>query len=682
MLAPLLLCLGLVGDAPEQPSPEAQAAYRAARAQAGRDAEAHVRLALWCERHAMPAQRLRHLTLAVLYDPGNATARGLMGLVKDADAWRKPEQVADRIKADAARAAALAQYNGRRDKATMKPDDQFALALWCEQNGLAPEAEAHFTAVVRLDPSRADAWEKLGCRRYRGQWLRPEQIEASKAEAKAQEKADREWSARLLNLKRQLADGATAGAAEAQLAAVSDPRAVPSVWKVFVASKAPDQARAVQLLAQIDAQASSRALAALAVFGQTPEVRRVATESLHWRDPREFLAALIGQVRKPLKYEVRPVGLGQAGGLFVEGVRYNLRRVYQAPQLPANSAEYFDVLSNPGNDPMMLQRAMVRRVTGLAPTTGSLGVAQAFQQAAANPGDAVNILSGAALGANGPNSFAAQQSTASLMQAARDEQALERAEAAVARNVAAVENAVAQAQSRLAQDVAEVEATNQAYHETNNRVLPVLGAVTGKAELGPDPEAWASWWADQQGYVYDKYDRKPTIEQYVAAPVLELTTPRPVHSACFAAGTPVHTLDGPRAIEDVRLGDRVLAQHPETGRLEFLPVVGVFHNPPSETFRVALDGETIVATGIHRFWVAGRGWVMARDLKPGDTVRTVGGLASVASIQPASTVPVFNLEVPGSHDYFVGRTGYLVHDYSLIEAVDHPFDAVSGPGAE
>ena len=38
--------------------------------------------------------------------------------------------------------------------------------------------------------------------------------------------------------------------------------------------------------------------------------------------------------------------------------------------------------------------------------------------------------------------------------------------------------------------------------------------------------------------------------------------------------------------------------------------------PP--TLRIAIGGESIVATGIHRFWKAGKGWTMARELKAGD----------------------------------------------------------------
>ncbi len=91
-------------------------------------------------------------------------------------------------------------------------------------------------------------------------------------------------------------------------------------------------------------------------------------------------------------------------------------------------------------------------------------------------------------------------------------------------------------------------------------------------------------------------------------------------SACFAAGTLVHTVDGPRPIESIQVGDRVLSQNTSTGMLGFQPVVAVHRNKPAATLRVSIGGETIVATGIHRFWKAGKGWTMARDLKPGDSL--------------------------------------------------------------
>jgi hypothetical protein len=105
------------------------------------------------------------------------------------------------------------------------------------------------------------------------------------------------------------------------------------------------------------------------------------------------------------------------------------------------------------------------------------------------------------------------------------------------------------------------------------------------------------------------------------------------------------------------------------------PVLAVYHNPPNATMRVGLGEDSIVATGIHRFWKSGRGWTMARELKPGDTLRVLGGTSVVASVETDSVQPVFNLEVAGRGSFFVGSAGALVHDNSLVQPVPEPFDA-------
>jgi hypothetical protein len=87
MVGTLLLCVALMAaerDNVGRPGAGASAdrsAYESASKEAGRDAKAHVRLALWCEGQGLSGERMKHLALAVLYDPTNTLARGLMGLV-------------------------------------------------------------------------------------------------------------------------------------------------------------------------------------------------------------------------------------------------------------------------------------------------------------------------------------------------------------------------------------------------------------------------------------------------------------------------------------------------------------------------------------------------------------------------------------------------------------------------
>ena len=94
----------LGADAPpaavEKPAEPDSRAYRAALAKAGKNADAQVRLALWCEAHGLTAERLKHLSLAVLYEPANPLARGLMGLVAYQGKWERPEQVSREVEDD------------------------------------------------------------------------------------------------------------------------------------------------------------------------------------------------------------------------------------------------------------------------------------------------------------------------------------------------------------------------------------------------------------------------------------------------------------------------------------------------------------------------------------------------------------------------------------------------------
>src|SRR3954447_2710295 len=121
MFCLVLVYSSLLALAPDTTSPAPAGdddlkSYESLRSKIGQDSPAHVKLALWCEAHGLNAERLKHLALAVLTDPKNATARGLMGLVAYRDRWERPEQVSRKIEADQDLSARLAEYNARREK--------------------------------------------------------------------------------------------------------------------------------------------------------------------------------------------------------------------------------------------------------------------------------------------------------------------------------------------------------------------------------------------------------------------------------------------------------------------------------------------------------------------------------------------------------------------------------------
>ena len=137
---------------------------------------------------------------------------------------------------------------------------------------------------------------------------------------------------------------------------------------------------------------------------------------------------------------------------------------------------------------------------------------------------------------------------------------------------------------------------------------------------------------------------------------------------CFTGDTEVYTSDGLVCIEEISVGDEVLAYDYETGETELKEVLNVWVKETDEILHVSTsDGETIDTTTNHPFYVEEKGWVAAGDLKIGDVLVTaVGNKVEVTDLELeklAEPILVYNLEVADFHTYFVGEYGVLVHNY-------------------
>jgi RHS repeat-associated protein len=138
---------------------------------------------------------------------------------------------------------------------------------------------------------------------------------------------------------------------------------------------------------------------------------------------------------------------------------------------------------------------------------------------------------------------------------------------------------------------------------------------------------------------------------------------------CFEAGTVVHTAEGQRAIEDVRVGDLVLSRDDKTGAFDYRPVVQLFVTPEKEVFELRLADETgtetiLSVTPGHPFWVKDIGWVGAASLASGIEVANSSGgwLRVTGATWHQRKATVFNFEVEGFHTYFVGEAAAWVHN--------------------
>ena len=156
------------------------------------------------------------------------------------------------------------------------------LAAWCTEKGLHEQALAHYSVVTRLDPSRDSAWKHLGYKKQGNRWVKPDEVAAAKQEALQQKQADKHWKTTLEKLREGLVnkDAQKRSKAEAGLREVTDPRAVPMVWALFVRGGERLQIAAVQMLGQIDGPSASNGLAVLAVFSPAAEVRTRAIDDI------------------------------------------------------------------------------------------------------------------------------------------------------------------------------------------------------------------------------------------------------------------------------------------------------------------------------------------------------------------------------------------------------------------
>jgi tetratricopeptide (TPR) repeat protein len=630
-----LLATGLAPDDAGGQKAADRKTYEAVRLKAGHDPAALVKLSLWCEAHGLTAERGKHLMEAVGVDPANAAARGLLGLISYRGNWLRPQDVGVKRKSDKDLMTKLEAYHARRAEldASLRTKTHAAggrhkaalahekLGTWCEEQGLKDEAIAHFTTAVQYDPYLDVPWKHLGYVKHHGQWMTREKIAAAEQEATAQRKADRHWDALLRRWKADLGDKKRRNQAEESLASVTDPRAVPAIMRTFAKTQPVDQTRAVSMLDQVEGPTASLDLARLAVFGDLDETREQAIAALKKREPRDYVGLLIELVRFPVKFKVQPVtGPGSRGGLLIDTPRYKLLRTYDAPPAFELASTFRGVITYDADGMPVPYRGIE------LDTMGSLKPALQLARQVE-----VNLRA---------REFMAE---ANLKAAAAGQQ--------------------------LAADVGALEQFNFQASAINERVLPVLQETAAAPVADADPDTLNKWWYDRLGYSYQPPEQVQVAQN--AFPQI----PPPRLTTCFAAGTPVRTLDGFQPIEKICTGDLVLSQDVTTGELDFRPILVVHHNPPNRTLRIVLaDDEILVASVYHRFWRSGKGWAQARELQAGDILRTLGSTVRVVSVEPGSIVPLFNLDVSRNRSFFVGNGNVLVHDNTLPPARHALFD--------
>ena len=189
----------------------------------------------------------------------------------------------------------------------------------------------------------------------------------------------------------------------------------------------------------------------------------------------------------------------------------------------------------------------------------------------------------------------------------------------------------------------------------------VVGAVTGGVKAVVKNRVTTGSWEGSGAAARDG-----AADGFMSGAITGAITGGATSKACFVAGTAVLTAVGTSVIEDICAGDYVWSENPETGEKGLKEVVRTFVNETDELVHVHVNGEKIVTTLEHPFYVPKKGWVGAINLRAGDIlVLQSGEYVVVELIQHEileSPVKVYNFEVEDYHTYYVSDSAVLVHN--------------------
>ena len=152
-----------------------------------------------------------------------------------------------------------------------------------------------------------------------------------------------------------------------------------------------------------------------------------------------------------------------------------------------------------------------------------------------------------------------------------------------------------------------------------------------------------------------------------------LTTGMTSTMSCFVAGTLVLTASGLVAIENIKVGDKVISSDPDTGVTDEKTVLEVFHRNVTELVHLTVYGEAITTTHNHPFYVAGKGFVNAGKLRTKDILLdskqrklTIDDISFETSEEP---ITVYNFKVEDYHSYYISGKYIFVHNADCAQII-------------
>ena len=132
----------------------------------------------------------------------------------------------------------------------------------------------------------------------------------------------------------------------------------------------------------------------------------------------------------------------------------------------------------------------------------------------------------------------------------------------------------------------------------------------------------------------------------------------------FDAETPVTTDEGSVAINDIAIGDKVLAWNEALGETAYYTVTATIAHWDSVVVHLTIDGETIATTLAHPFYTADDMWVTVGELTVGDKLQSADGNVGVVDAIEFVAMPqvMYNMTVADADTYILGDGGWVVHN--------------------
>lgn len=210
------------------------------------------------------------------------------------------------------------QYDEVKDQYQQTAEDQFKLAIWCEEHKLPKQRKVHLEKTIELDPHHAQAREKLGYVKRDGKWMTANELKEAKGlvryngryvtpqekeileQKKRQDEEEKEWHARVKMWKTWMTgkEESKIRAGEEKLRSIDDPQAFEAV--VGHLGKEKDESLRVlmcDILENLPSEQATIELVKRCIIDVSPNVRYAATDNLVKREDPQAVRTLIGVLK-------------------------------------------------------------------------------------------------------------------------------------------------------------------------------------------------------------------------------------------------------------------------------------------------------------------------------------------------------------------------------------------------